>query len=44
MNRKQIGGFEFKVFGYTVEVVTVNRIPRCLAVWNGSKFVWRVEG
>jgi len=32
MNRSSISGFEFTVFGYTVEMVTVSRIPCTIAI------------
>jgi len=41
MTRSNISGFEFTIFGYTVEVVTVYRIPRTIAIWQGSKFIYR---
>ena len=43
MKRSDIGGFEFKLFGYTVEVVTRHKVPTCLAVWRGATFIWRIE-
>jgi len=41
MIRSDISGFEFTIFGYTVEVVTVCRIPRTIALWHGSRFIYR---
>ena len=42
MNRDRISGFEFTVFGYTVEVVTLDGFPCVLAIWHNTRFVWRV--
>lgn len=41
MNRDRISGFEFTVFGYTIELVTVDRIPRVLAIWKNTRFIKR---
>lgn len=41
--RRRVSGFEFKVCGYTVEIVTVNYIPRILAIWQGNIFIKRWE-
>ena len=41
MIRSDISGFEFTIFGYTVEVVTVRRIPCTIAFWYGSRFIYR---
>ena len=41
MNRDRISGFEFTFCGYTVELVTVDRFPRVLAVWKNTRFIKR---
>lgn len=42
-DRARISGIEFKINGYTVEIVTVNYIPCTLAIWKGSQFIKRWE-
>jgi len=32
INRSDIGGFEFKVFGYIIEIVTLKKIPCTIAI------------
>lgn len=41
MKRSDISGFEFKVFGYTFEVVTEYKRPTTLAVWKHTKLIKR---
>lgn len=43
MTRDRIGGFEVRLFGMTVEVVTVDRLPVCIAAWKGDKLLGRIE-
>jgi hypothetical protein len=43
VKRQNISGFEFKLFGYTVEIVTVYHFPVCIAVWKCAKLVKRYE-
>lgn len=43
MKRNDISGFEFKLFGYTFEVVTVKRIPAVLGISRGARLIYRLE-
>ena len=43
MKRQNISGFEFKLLGYTFEILTVYHFPVCLAVWKGAKLIKRYE-
>ena len=43
MHRQEIDGFELTACGCTLELVTVRRWPRVLALWRGARLVWRIE-
>ena len=41
MTRNRIAGFELTLFGYTIEIVTVDHRPRVLAIWKSTRFIKR---
>jgi hypothetical protein len=43
MTRDDFSGFQFDLFGFTIELVTVRGIPRILAIWKNTHFIWRIE-
>jgi hypothetical protein len=43
MKRSDIGGFSVRLFGYSLEVVTVHGWPCVLALSTAGKTLWRVE-
>jgi hypothetical protein len=43
MNRSDIGGFSVRLFGYSLEVVTVHGWPCVLACSKSNKNLWRIE-
>lgn len=43
MKRNDINGFEFKVCGYTFELVTMNKVPSVFAIWKHNKLIKRFE-
>ncbi len=44
LKRSDISGFEFKVFGFTVEVVTIYRRFKGIYLWKKNRFIksWEV--
>jgi hypothetical protein len=43
MKRNDISGFTIKLGRYSLEVVTVCNVPRCIALSVGVKTLWRLE-